>query len=99
MRRKPINSPREAKVFLALISLSLFLEWLHVRNPFSKWYLRKEFCKYLLCSHTTAERKEFTYLVDIISISSFRGILVGVNKETINKNLNYKRVYLLCFHF
>ena len=41
---------------------------------------------------TITERKEFSYLVVIIIISSFRGILLGINKEKVNNNLNYKSV-------
>ena len=43
---------------------------------------------------TITERKEFSYLVVIIIISSFRGILLGINKEKVN-NLNYKSVLTL----
>ena len=45
---------------------------------------------------TITERKEFSYLVVIIIISSFRGILLGINKEKVNNNnLNYKSVLTL----
>ena len=69
-----------------------------MRNPFSKRHLRQEFCNHLLCSHTMftiTERKEFSYLVVIIIISSFREILLGINKEKVNNNLNYKSVLTL----
>ena len=44
---------------------------------------------------TITESKEFSYLVVIIIISSFRGILLGINKEKVNNNLNYKSVLTL----